>query len=407
MNDIISFVIYLFIILIFGYIVGHSLSNKCFPLREGARTLPRPVINPPYKIYEKTVKDIVFLPGETMNQFIDKQANTYFDKDGLPLEKTIQKYAAICVNQGNVSNENKRKLTDIGYYLLNIVIPNLPSTKNNEPKEYWPPIEWSNHKIFDVWKQPTSTYKEFRGQNYLDSYVSNFNASNNGGGGNINSLFGNLDTSNFFGNSKSDDGRDGGDGDGDDKCGDSPQGKCGIGCPDSCLSGAFAAAAKAQDDEDGDGSSSSNGNGMNMNDSYKYDSSNNNDGNRNNAGNTTLLPGGANVLMIGSAKLDGYVITDEKQTSDSSKLNDEINDFIYNYFISSGPNENRPTQYAIDQFEALKKKTPMDQIHMNKLRDMVYYILQIIVPGLPTDQLMRSYVAWRPIVWMSRSEKRN
>ena len=44
---------------------------------------------------------------------------------------------------------------------------------------------------------------------------------------------------------------------------------------------------------------------------------------------------------------------------------------------------------------------------MNKLRDMVYYILQIIIPGLPTDQLTRSYVAWRPIVWMSRSEKRN
>ena len=127
MNDIVSFVIYLFIILIFGYIVGHSLSNKCFPLREGARTLPRPVINPPYKIYEKTVKDIVFLPGETMNHFIDKQANTYFDKDGLPLEKTIQKYAAYCVNQGNVSDENKRKLADIGYYVLNIVIPNLPN----------------------------------------------------------------------------------------------------------------------------------------------------------------------------------------------------------------------------------------------------------------------------------------
>ena len=112
-------------------------------------------------------------------------------------------------------------------------------------------------------------------------------------------------------------------------------------------------------------------------------------------------------MIIGSAKLDGYVITDEKQTRDSTKLNDEINEFIYNYFISSGPNENRPTQYAIDQFEILKKKAPMDEIHMNKLRDMVYYVLQIIIPGLPTDQLSRSYVAWRPIVWMSRSEKRN
>ena len=141
MKDIISFIIYLFILLVFGYIVGHAISKECFPIREGARTLPRPVINPPYKIYEKTESEVAILPGETMNQFIDKQINIYFDKDGLPLEKTIQKYVAYCVNQGNVSEENKRKLTDIGYYFLNIVIPNLPSTKNNEPK-----IEYEDSK---------------------------------------------------------------------------------------------------------------------------------------------------------------------------------------------------------------------------------------------------------------------
>ena len=50
-------------------------------------------------------------------------------------------------------------------------------------------------------------------------------------------------------------------------------------------------------------------------------------------------------------------------------------------------------------------KTPMDDIHMNKLRDVVYYILQVIVPGLPTDALPRSYVEWRPIVWLSRSSE--
>jgi len=108
-----SFIIYLFIILVFGYIVGHSISKECFPLREGARTLPRPVINPPYKTAEKESIEKSFLPGETMNQFITKQINIYFDKDGSPLEKTIQKYVTYCVNQGNVSDENKRKLTDI------------------------------------------------------------------------------------------------------------------------------------------------------------------------------------------------------------------------------------------------------------------------------------------------------
>ena len=406
MKDIISYSIYLLILILFGYIVGHSISKKCIPLRECARTLPRPVINPPYKTYEKTEKDVVILPGETMNQYIDKLAYKHFDKEGTPLENTILKYATYCVNQGNVTVENKEKMTDIGYYFLNIVIPNLPTTKNPEPKEHWPPIQWSNHKIFDVWKKPTPTYKILRGQNYQDSYVSNYQASRSGGGGNIQSLFGNLGTSlSSQSNNKEDGDNDNGDNNLSNTCAGSEQSKCGIGCPDSCLNGAFAAAAMAQEGENSDGSASSKSEKTNLNDSYGYDNSNLMDGNINNSGNTTMLPCGSNVLVIGSAKLDGYVITDEKQTSDSSILNDEINDFIYNHFIDSGPNKDRPTQHAIDKFELMKQKAPMDEIHMNKLRDMIYYVLQIIIPGLPTDELPRSYVAWRPIVWMSRSER--
>lgn len=406
MKEQISYAIYLLILMLFGYIIGYSISKTCTPLREGARTLPRPVINPPYKIDEKTEKDVVILPGESMNQYIDKLVYKHFDKDGTPLENTIQKYVAYCVNQGNVTEENKQKMTDIGYYFLNIVIPNLPTTKNPKPKEYWPPIQWSNHKIFSIWTQPNPTYKILRGQNYMDSYISNYQASQTGGGGNIQSLFGNLDTSDFFGYSSrnngdnTDENKDLG-----DECDNSPQSKCGIGCPDSCLSSAFAAAAKAQEDIKKDGSSTNVSNKISLHDSYKIDNSTYMEGQKSNSGNTTLLPGGSNTLLIGSAKLDGYIITDEKQTSDTTILNDKINEFISNYFIDSGPNERRPTQYAIDQFELWKSKTPMDEIHRNKLRDMVYYILQIIIPGLPTNELPRSYVAWRPIVWLSRSEK--
>ena len=59
----------------------------------------------------------------------------------------------------------------------------------------------------------------------------------------------------------------------------------------------------------------------------------------------------------------------------------------------------------IDLFNMLKEKQPMDNIHMNKMRDIVFYVLQVIIPGLPTRALPRSYVEWRPIVWLSRSEK--
>ena len=112
------------------------------------------------------------------------------------------------------------------------------------------------------------------------------------------------------------------------------------------------------------------------------------------------------MLVIGSANIDGYQITDEKQNSDTSTLNDQINEMIDTYFISSGPNQNRPSQKMIDLFNQMKEKQAMDEIHMNKMRDVVYYVLQVIIPGLPTNKLPRSYVEWRPIVWISRSEKK-
>ena len=92
-----------------------------------------------------------------------------------------------------------------------------------------------------------------------------------------------------------------------------------------------------------------------------------------------------------------------------------INDFIKTYFIAYGPNENRPTQFAIDLFNQFNNKTPMDGFHMNKMRDLVFYVLQVIIPGLPTKTYVSgnptinksdsSYVEWRPIRWLSLSEK--
>ena len=112
------------------------------------------------------------------------------------------------------------------------------------------------------------------------------------------------------------------------------------------------------------------------------------------------------TLIIGSAEIDGYMITDEEQTSTETTLNDQIDAFIKDFFIEKGPNKNKPTQKAIDMFNMyFQYKKPMDDIHMNKMRDVIYYMLQVILPGLPTASLPRSYVEWRPIVWLSLSER--
>ena len=190
-----------------------------------------------------------------------------------------------------------------------------------------------------------------------------------------------------------------------DECDDEPEGKCGIGCPSSCLSSAFAPYLDQQD-EDGSDSSGKDGNNTNPYSDSDYYNRHNNSNNNSSSGNRIPLPGGANMLVIGSANIDGYQITDEKQNSDTSTLNDQINEMIDTYFISSGPNQNRPSQKMIDLFNQMKEKQAMDEIHMNKMRDVVYYVLQVIIPGLPTNKLPRSYVEWRPIVRISRSEKK-
>jgi len=407
-NNLISTFILIYIILILGYILGSYLSKTCAPLREGARTLPRPVINPRVNEDIKEKKKPIFIPGETINQMIDRFIFDYFNKDGFALESTIELYTTVFCNKGNIDPENKRKLTDIGYYYLNIVIPNIPSTSNPEPKEYWPPIKWSNHSIFNLLQQPTQTLDIIRGQNYKDMYVSNYSGSNTYGW-NMGSLFSDGESAkietdgssnNQYGNNRRRNNNL------LDKCRDDPKNSCGIGCPTSCLSSVFASALNDPRRSSITGSSSRTGDN---NDTIKISGEGRNrqnmDGKQNLIPNTTFLPGGVNELIIGSANIDGYQITDCKQTSDSPDLNNMINRFINTYFIESGPNQGRPTQEAIDQFQIFKNKAPMDGFHMNKMRDLVYYILQVIIPGLPTEDSGRSYVEWRPIRWLSLSEK--
>ena len=406
-SQIVIIIVYIILFILFGYIFGNYLSKKIVPLREGARTLPRPVINPRVSEYEKDKNTKLVIPGETMNQAIDRFIFKYFNKDGFPLESTIILYTKYCCNKGNVTQENKRKLTDIGYYMLDIIIPNLSSTMNSDPKAYWPPIKWSNHDIFNILIQPTSTAQVIRGQNYKGQYVSNLTSS---GSSNFwDDLFGNnSQSSNESNNTETTTNNNQSVA---DTCSDEPAGGCGIGCPTSCLSSAIAASLPPPSSSSSSSSSSS---GSNNNQTSGSNAGGAN--NKNNTANTTFLPGGLNEIIIGSADIDGYQTTDCLQKQENgSELNDMISEFIKTYFIDNGPNENRPTQALIDLFNQYDSKSPMDGFHMNKMRDLIFYMLQVIVPGLPTKTYVpgapainksdSSYVEWRPIRWLSLSEK--
>jgi len=191
-----------------------------------------------------------------------------------------------------------------------------------------------------------------------------------------------------------------GKGTGKGKCENDELNKCGIGCASSCLDGIMG----AWYDEGKYKSPGTDGN--NATSSYNTDGSQINGTSGQTEFASVYGSGGSNTLIIGSAEIDGYQITDEPQTNTEDPLNDKIDMFIKEYFIEEGIHKNKPTQKAIDMFNMyFQYKSPMDGIHMNKMRDVVYYMLQAIIPGLPTTVLPRSYVEWRPIVWLSLSER--
>jgi hypothetical protein len=396
---------YIFTSLIYLIIVcflGHLIINNWFTpsIREGARTLPRPVLHPELQGPSYKFKPSPPYFGQTLNQIIDQFIDRYFDKRGIPYTETIKMYVNNCVNQGNVTPKNKRRLTDIGYYFLNIVIPNIQTERNSNPQQNWPAIKWSGQKTFSVLVQPTSIY-------FGSDYGDGDSGSGSGSGGNDgdddddDDDGGNGDGGNGNGGNGGDGNSPSGDG-GDKKCGNDELNNCGLGCPNSCLDGIMGAWYN-KDDGQGPGDEGPGDEGPGGGQGPGGPGGPGSGGPGSGGPGTGPGPSGGGLQ---SAEIDGYQITDQPQTSNSNSLNDKINAFIKEYFIEEGIHKNKPTQKAIDTFNMyFQYRSPMDGIHMNKMRDVVYYILQVIVPGLPTNSLPRSYVIWRPIVWLSLSER--
>ena len=400
-------ILYITLVCFFGYIIGCYFANTNV-IREGARTYPRHVINP---ITKEDILDIKPLPpyyGETLNQFIDKIIAQYFDKRGYPYTNTIEKYSDLCIENaageklGVTTETNKRKLTDIGFYILNIVIPNVQMVDNPRPNVAWPAIQWTDDPTFKTQVQPTATYKIYKGQAW-SSYSNEMDADK--------TAEANSDSKNDSNSSSSSSSDDNG---GEDPSATSPlcglyedNSNCRLTCPSNCVAGALNAwkevdkmkKEKEDAEKENNGASTDAPSGKNAYPSNSKQSTKKYPG-------VASLKKGSNVLIIGDATVDGYQTTDVDVDNNITLLNENVNTFINDYFIESGPNQGKPTQKAIDAFELYfnQNKTPMDGIHMNKMRDLVYYILQSIIPGLPTVQLPRAYVEWRPIHWLSRSE---
>ena len=374
----------LFIIMVSTYIG----TGMC---KEAMRTLPRPTRHPLQPIDRMGNPTFGAYKSETMNQIIDQNIHRYFDDNNVPYRNTVDLYKKHCVNNGNVTNMIKSKLTDIGYYILNIVIPNIPTVNNPKPTIDWPVIQWSGMPPFDVKISPQPTYLLYKGVS--DNYSYRYSAAQFTPGYN-NRDDGNTHNGGITSNTNETDGSS-----------NTPEpadpNECNI-CYD-CMainSGANDTPPTVTVTNTVIPASKTNTvvKSLDSNGKIAY---------------TSIRPSDVNTnrTYVGSNVIEGYTITDEPQKNMTvpSPLNEMItNDIIDKYFIKSGPNQGKPTKVAIDLFnEYTEGRSLMDDFHKNKLRDVAYYVMQNIIPGLPTRFLEYSYVEWIPIKWLSKSSDSN
>lgn len=471
MNEtILTTILYVIIICFLGYLLFNHFKKEY--VQEGMRTLPRPIINAEFQ------KPLNYKPappylGESLNKMIDRNIGYYFDSRGIAYYNTIDIYQTKCAGRGLVDvtppqgegyqdklqlyESQKSKLTDIGYYILNIVIPNIQTTNNPDPEQKWPPITWTNKPHFRIKKSIKPTYQVYQGA----AYSSNPSSSSDSTNGTSSSDGSDGSTSNGDSTDSSSSTTDttvtasapsdGSSGD----CGDmNSYNKCGIACPTSCLDNVAAAQAEIdrlneelqQQEEDENASGTISASQLNLSWlnflSYQWVSQSSTEGSTTTG---TSYLNDNNTLTMGDSTFRGFPTTSMSScpsdtltynantlnadgsinyATDTSEqaLSQTIANFIDRYFISDEDdiNYNRPTDYALQEFDKyFKDKPPMDENHKNKLRDVVYYVMQVIIPGLPDgtkpydendatntcgDNTGIAFVEWIPLRWLSLSE---
>lgn len=414
--------LYIIIVLILAILL-YSYFNSVFSIIEGARTYPMPRRHPiTYKygtFHNENQSNVI-----SMNTIIDTYINQYFDQKGVPYLNTIQDVQNYVVgpgtngtyDYGTVPLTMKSQLTDIGYYFIEMVLPLLPTQDNPKPtKRVLPNLRFSNMPGFPLHVSKIQKCMVYQGNpennlqfNVNTNAINNYNNAFNRG---FNSFFNGYNfpsdgsssdtppTSTSSGGSSSEDV--------DCTSGDCASDCCGITCPQSCFDAAL-----------GVNSSSSSGSGtsapgtdtsQNTSSHSNYQSSISN-ANILNSGNTTLQYANNRLTMCPS-KATGYDITQVILTAgtyDNSTLKNKIQEKILEYFEEkdNDPTQLVPKQKLIDDIKFYSTQySPMDAYHMELLKELIFYGLQVIVPGLPSevssDQSSVTphfYVEWRPFL---------
>ena len=383
-----------------------------FPkFKEYMRVIPRPNRHP--VLTEDVIENDVIrdVPRRRIdiNEEIDSLVKLYFDNDGIPTDFAIQKYYDSFVNHGFVTEENKMRMKDFCYYLIQFAIPNLPSENNPNPTTIWPYIEFLSNSVSSYSVQSgTKTYTPFMLYEVTPSEFDVINGKKNSGpSGATDSSSGSGAGSGSGSGSRSNSGAN-------------ANGKCG--CPDACFSNLLKAMATNQSKSPGSYTPGSSSTSSTVNVSTIISSNDPNAGI--NIKDATLFSKSLNSIY--SRPKSGFLrITNEKMekekfdawiknSKDNVAVNDYVNQFIKTYFgidktnpISIGkPAEKLMVPFPSGDIEFkdfVESRSLIDQRHVNILIDLVYYFMENIIPGLPTENVPISYVEWRQIVWSSGS----
>jgi hypothetical protein len=385
-THIIKIVLFVCIVAVFGYFIGAHLSQVGVRVKEGARTLPEPQRHP--NIATKGyVYDIDF-SKPALNDVVDGWIAQYFDPFGYPLLNAIIDFQTQYAINGCITTATAQKMNDICYYILINVMPQIPTQGLPPPPSpgQWPSIQWTNSGEFalqlDACAQLLSltgsiTTTQEEGSSISGDFtlstpvpVPTLSQTSDSGAGSVSSSSSNGGGDSGF-------------------------------CPTSCFDDFFESSMAATA-----ASFSSDNQPMDPKDvansptciAFSQ---------KTNAQNTTTI----DMPEFGRK----VYLTDISQncSGNNGSLNTWIQDTIKQYFDVSGQSFTGgyyPTQYAIDQFNSIvQDATPIDLAHKNKLRDLIYYFMERIIPGLPVndtvgDQIATTYVVWKPIRWISNSD---
>jgi hypothetical protein len=389
------FLLLIVLVIVFGFCSGRLL-------REGVmgRVMPEPLRHPGGSSVNVMPGTSGNYNGSGLNDWVDGTMDFYFDGDGYPFQDTRQQFLSIFVEpfqqHSVITKKTQSRLTDVGYYLIRHVLPQLAANLGQQSQ--WPPMVWTD----DLSLVPSNIWGNDNGgaQNGLVSIKSSetgivYNKSPAAAASSSAAATTSGSSNPAAGGGSGSDGSSGG----NTTC--SVTEACGQPCPSSCIDAALMAlksSPAAAVDVSSPTKLSSNLNPTEFGEWWSLftDSS----------PESALAPSPARSsssnnkkASIRVPKVDHIPVTPEYD----SKLDDYLNKNYLDFYFDA--TTGIPTKNFVETFTAYTQgQNPMDQAHMNKASDMIYYVLETLVAGFPTKRKPAFDFTWKRIARLSSRE---